>query len=160
MNNKELLALQTKRSAKSGAGGINVAESSTYESVLSDCRKFIEEHSAQYRDLYPAQKREKIKEIITDFVMDTKPVVEGFKDESNLPDTQKLSNKLIEDILNYGILTNAMEDESVFEIRANGREIKVEKNGRVVDLTDNTGKIIRFDSPEQQEIINAFAAAK
>ena len=153
MTTKELLELQTKRSAKSGTGGINVAESSTYDSVLSDCRKFIEEHSVQYRDLYPAQKREKIKEIITDFVMDTKPVVEGFKDESNLPDTQKLSNKLIEDILNYGILTNAMEDESVFEIRANGQEIKVEKNGRVVDLTDNTGKIISFESPEQQEII-------
>lgn len=145
--------MQTKRSAKGGAIGVNTSESSSYDKVLSDCRKYIEENSNQYRNMVTIQKREKIKEIITDFVMDNKPVVEGYKDESNLPDTQKLSNKLIEDILNYGILTAAMEDEDVFEIRSNGQEIKVERNGRVVDLTDNAGSIVRFETPEQQEII-------
>ena len=153
MDIKQLLELQTRRSAKAGMGSFNAADSSSYDKVLSDCRKYIEDNSKQYRDLQTMAKRSKIKEIITDFVMDNKPVVDGFKDESNMPDTQKLTNKLIEDILNYGILTNAMEDEDIFEIRSNGPEIKVEKGGRVVDLTDNAGNIIRFESPEQQEII-------
>ena len=46
-----------------------------------------------------------------------------------------------------------MLDENIFEIRANGREIKVEIRGHVQDLLDKDGNIVRFDSPEQQEII-------
>ena len=85
--------------------------------------------------------------------MDTKPLVIGYIDDENRPDTLKLVDKLVEDITNYGILTSAIIDDSIFEIRGNGKEIKVEKDGRIQDLLDKDGNIVSFESPEQQEII-------
>lgn len=46
-----------------------------------------------------------------------------------------------------------MLDERVFEIRCNGKELKVEIQGHVTDLLDKDGNIVSFESPEQQEII-------
>lgn len=151
MNSKELLELQTQRGAKIGSGGDTNTRS--IDAVINDCRKTIEEQSGKYRDLDIIAKKEAIKTIIVDFVMDTKPMVEGYIDGENKPDTLKLVDKLVEDITDYGILSQAMEDESVFEIRCNCKEIKVEKNGKVQDLLDKEGRIVSFESPEQQEII-------
>lgn len=151
MQSKDLLELQTQRGAKIAAGGdINTK---TLESVITDCRKAIEEQSDQYRDLNALDKKAIIKKIIIDFVMNTKPLVKGYIDGENKPDTLKLVDKLVEDITDYGILSAAMADEDVFEIRANGKEIKVEIKGHVQDLLDKEGNILSFSSPEQQEII-------
>lgn len=151
MTIQELLSLQTQRGAKIVGTSSTVVK--TIDTVTEECRKEIERQSDKYRDLDPLAKKEAIKDIIIAFIMDTKPLVSGFTDSDNRPDTNKLINKLVEDITDYGILTQAMIDESIFEIRANGKEIKVEKNGRVQDLTDSNGNIISFESPEQQEII-------
>lgn len=151
MEIESLLRLQAQRGAKLSGG----LESSTtsFENVTNDCRKAIEEQSAKYRDLDALKKKEAIKGIIIDYVMQTKPLVEGFLDGENNPDTVKLVDKLVQDITDYGKLTAAMENEDVFEIRANGKEIKVEINGVVGDYLDNDGNIVSFDSVDQQEVI-------
>ena len=151
MNSKELLDLQTRRGAKTGVGSDTNVKS--LETVVNDCRKAIEDASEKYRNLGPDEKKAAIKQVITDFVMTNKPLVQGYIDGENKPDTLKLLDKLVEDITDYGILANAMADENVFEIRGNGKEIKVEINGRVQDLLDKEGHIISFESPEQQEVI-------
>ena len=151
MEAKELLELQTQRGAKIAAGGDTTTR--TLEAVTNDCRKTIEEQSEKYRDLNPVDKKDVIKQIIIDFVMNTKPLVKGYIDGENKPDTLKIVDKLVEDITDYGILSQAMMDEDVYEIRCNGKEIKVEIKGHVQDLTDNEGSIVSFSSPEQQEII-------
>jgi pilus assembly protein CpaF len=46
-----------------------------------------------------------------------------------------------------------MQDPDVFEIRCNGRELKVEKKGRVQDYTDQNGKRLFFQTVEEQEVI-------
>ena len=150
MDQTRLLRLQTERGAKS-TGFDTVVKS--LEVVTQECRKQIEEKSEQYRELNALDKKEAIKNIIIDYVMNAKPVVAGYVDSENRPDTLKLANKLIEAITDYDILTNAMNDERIFEIRANGKEVKVEVQGRVQDLTDSEGNIISFETPEQQEII-------
>ena len=151
MTAKELLELQTQRGAKVAAGSDQNTKS--LEAVTNDCRTAIEEQSDKYRNLGPEAKKEAIKQIIIDFVMNTKPLVIGYIDGENKPDTLKLVDKLVEDITDYGILAEAMMNEDVFEIRCNGKEIKVEINGRVQDLHDKEGNIVSFQSPEQQEII-------
>lgn len=151
MEAKDLLELQTQRGAKIAAGGDTTTR--TLEAVTNDCRKMIEEQSDKYRDLGPVEKKETIKQIIIDFVMNTKPLVKGYIDGENKPDTLKIVDKLVEDITDYGILSQAMMDEDVYEIRCNGKELKAEIKGRVQDLTDRDGNIISFESPEQQEII-------
>lgn len=150
MDQRKLLELQTQRGAKTMG---SVATIKTLEAVTTECRKEIEEQSEKYRELNSVDKREAIKQIIIDYVMKRQPLVEGFLDEENRPDTLKLVDKLVEDITDYGILTSAMMDESVFEIRCNGKELKVEIEGHVQDLLDKEGNVISFDSPEQQEII-------
>lgn len=151
MEAKDLLELQTQRGAKIAAGGDTTTR--TLEAVTNDCRKMIEEQSDKYRDLGPVEKKETIKQIIIDFVMNTKPLVKGYIDGENKPDTLKIVDKLVEDITDYGILSQAMMDEDVYEIRCNGKEIKAEIKGHVQDLTDRDGNIVSFESPEQQEII-------
>lgn len=151
MEAKDLLEIQTQRGAKIAAGGDTTTR--TLEAVTNDCRKMIEEQSDKYRDLGPVEKKETIKQIIIDFVMNTKPLVKGYIDGENKPDTLKIVDKLVEDITDYGILSQAMMDEDVYEIRCNGKELKAEIKGHVQDLTDRDGNIISFESPEQQEII-------
>lgn len=151
MEAKDLLELQTQRGAKIAAGGDTTTR--TLEAVTNDCRKAIEMQSDKYRDLKPDDKKETIKQIIIDFVMNTKPIVAGYLDGENKPDTLKLTDKLVEDITDYGLLAQAMLDEDVYEIRCNGKEFKVEIKGHVQDLIDKDGNIVSFESPEQQEII-------
>lgn len=151
MDQHKLLELQTKRGAKAADGF--QTDTKSIDAVINECRKQIEEKSDSYRDLAPDKKRETIKRIIIDYVMNAKPLVVGYMDSEGRPDTVKLVDKLVEDITNYGILTAAMLDDNIFEIRCNGKELKVEKSGHVVDLTDKDGNIISFDNPEQQEII-------
>lgn len=150
MDQRKLLELQTQRGAKA-VGGETTTK--TLEQVTNECRKAIEEQSERYRDLDPTEKRETIRQIIIDYVMENKPLVKGYIDGENRPDTLKLVDKLVEDITDYGILTAAMADERIYEIRCNGKEIKVEIEGRVTDLLDKDGNIISFESPEQQEIV-------
>lgn len=151
MDQKKLLELQAQRGAK--VAGSFVSDTKTIEAVIDDCRKQIEAKSDSYRELDPEKKREAIKRIIVEFVMNTKPMVAGYMDSEGRPDVVRLNDKLIDDITNYGILTEAMMDEGIYEIRCNGKELKVEKGGRIRDLTDKEGNIISFESPEQQEII-------
>jgi pilus assembly protein CpaF len=89
---------------------------------------------------------DKIKHEIVNWVQNTRPVVNGYTNAS-------LIDRLTDDICNYGILTYAMQDPDVFEIRCNGRELKVEKKGRVQDYTDQNGKRLFFQTVEEQEVI-------
>lgn len=151
MDSKELLDLQTQRGAKIGASGDNNIMS--LEAVTNECRKAIEEQSAKYRTLDVIAKKDAIRQIIIDFVMNRKPLVEGYIDGDNRPDALKLVDKLVEDITDYGILAQAMLDENVFEIRCNGREIIVEQNGRTGPLRDKDGNYVMFESPQQQMVV-------
>lgn len=151
MTSKELLELQTQRGAKISAGVDTNTKS--LENVTNECRKAIEEASERYRSLNVEEKKEAIRQIIIDYVMNNKPLVKGYIDGENKPDTLKLVDKLVEDITDYGILASAMINEDIFEIRCNGKELKVEVNGHVQDLIDKNGNIVQFSSPEQQEII-------
>lgn len=150
MDQRKLLEIQTQRGAKTISSDISVR---SLDSVTDECRAAISAKSDSYRELSSNAKSEAIKQIIIDYVMDKKPLVEGYIDEDKRPDVVKLVDKLVEDITDYGILTAAMMDESVYEIRANGKEIKIERAGRVEDLRDKDGNILSFESPEKQTII-------
>lgn len=151
MTPKELLELQSKRGTHISVGGDTSTRS--IEAVVSDCRKAIREQSDKYRNADPEVKKEIIKKIIVDYVMNAKPLVQGYIDGENRPDTLKLIDKLVSDITDYGILSKAMDDETVYEIRCNEKEIKVERQGFVSDLIDESGRIVSFSSPEEQEIV-------
>lgn len=150
LTSNRLANLQAKRSAR--LVGVESAEKDE-QAIILECRRYIQQFSEFYRNMAPAQKKEIIKEKINLYVMNELPIVNGYTDDDNRPDTNKLTEMLIEEIMDYGILTEAMRDPNIYEIRANGKGIKIEINGRITDLTDNEGRIIEFSTVEQQETI-------
>jgi len=150
MDIKRVVELQSERGVKSIGSEVN---KKSLESVIGECRRFIQSNLEGYREMDALIKRERIKNLIMTYVMTNNPLVEGFIDEENRLDVNRLVNKLIEEILDYGILTRAILDPSVYEIRVNGKEIKVEIRGRVQDYTDENGNVLSFESVEQQDIV-------
>jgi len=150
MDVKRLVEIQEERGASNIAAE---SETKSIDAVINECRRYIQERSDEYRDLESDNKRDAIKKLIVDFVMQYKYSVKGFVDSEGKLDTNKLIDRLVEDITDYGILTLAINDPEVYEIRCNGKEIKIERKGRIYDLTDKDGKIVSFESVEQQNII-------
>ncbi len=149
MEKQRLLEIQTQRGTRIVGSEANIK---TFESVVNDCRKVIQDKSDSYRNLSPETRHEKIKSLIITYVMSLEKhaLVEGYYDEDKKLETNLLIDRLIQSILDYDILTDAMRDPRVYEIRANGKEIKVEIAGRCQDLTDRDGRVVSFSSPEQQ----------
>lgn len=147
-----IAAIQSERGV-----GVSTAEATgkkTLEGYLSECRDYLTKASDSYRELRGILKRKKLEDLINEFVLNNQNYqVEGYMTKDNKLSTDELARTLTDEILDYGILTEAMIDPDVFEIRANGKEIKIEKNGKIVDLRDTNGNILSFDSVTQQEVI-------
>jgi pilus assembly protein CpaF len=122
------------------------------DEALNACRKYIHDFNDELRNLEHAEKRERIKLKIYEYVMQNKPLVAGFSTDDKQLDTGALIEYLIREITDRGILTAAFENPDINEIRVNEREIWVENRGRMLPYTDKNGKRIRFDSPEQQSV--------
>lgn len=127
----------------------------TFAEYEKRCRTFIKDNSPNLRGMGVEQKRDTITRLINQFMFssDGEVSVEGFKNEDGTKDVQRLREELLDSITRYGILTEAMNNPDVFEIRCNGREIKVEVKGRCRDLIDAKGNILMFNSIEEQEIV-------
>ncbi len=138
MNSQDLMELSRR-----GSGALasqSQEDGRAIEVVVADLRVYLGSVSNRM------DSTDKIKHEIVNWVQNTRPVVNGYTNAS-------LIDRLTDDICNYGILTYAMQDPDVFEIRCNGRELKVEKKGRVQDYTDQNGKRLFFQTVEEQEVI-------
>lgn len=152
MQAERLASIQSERGA--GVGTVEATDIKKIDSYVKMCRDYVQKNTEVYRNLVGDVKRQKIRELINTFVLGNQNYqVDGYMTRDNKLATTRLADKLAEEILDYGILTQAMEDPDVFEIRGNGKGIKIEKGGKIVDLTDNEGNILCFESLEQQEII-------
>ena len=150
LNETTLLNIQSKRGAKIVGAEVH---NTSKEAAINECRKFIRDNSIRLRELDPVRKREKTRELIINYIKGNPPRIKGYTDGEGRPDINKLIDLFVQEIMNYGILTRAMTDPTINEIRVNGREIKVEEKGDVVDLKDENGNIVRFESLEQQETV-------
>lgn len=124
-----------------------------FDFVLNQCRKYISDRSDLFRTLAPTARASKIHELIMAFNLQNRYLAEGCINNDGTPDTTKLLEKLTDAIQNYGKLTDAMTDDTVYEIRCNGKYLKVEKAGKCQDLRDREGNLIFFESPAEQEVI-------
>ena len=152
MDVKRVVSIQAARGASSNKGA---TVQKSIDAYISECRHYLQENSDSFMDYDPETRRQNTKNLIVKFVMEnSNALITGFTDGTgNKADTNKLINKLVEDITDYSILTKAMLDPSIYEIRCNGKEIKVEISGSVQDLMDEDGNIVSFESTQQQDII-------
>lgn len=153
MNKQRLLELQTQRGTRVIGSEANIK---SFESVLNECRKLIQDKSEQFRNESTEDRQQKIRNNIINFVMELSKhaLVEGYYSEADKKlETNMLIDRLTQEILDYGILTDAMRDPDVYEIRANGRELIAEVKGRCGPLKDRNGEYVRFNSVEEQDTI-------
>ena len=150
MDIRSASSIRAKRDVKQSTTDIQTI---SVEAVVSTCRKYLQDNSTEYSGKTGEERKSLMQNLITKYVSDTKPYVVGFIGDGGVIQLNDLINRITQDIMDYGILSSAMSDEKVFEIQVNGKEIKVEKGGRIVDYTDDKGRVVSFSSPSEQEII-------
>jgi len=99
----------------------------SFENAVKQCQAYINKVATHYyrRVEDVKTKREMTERYIIEYVDTEKPDVEGFSE------LVELKEALIEEITQYGPITDAMEDPEIDEIRANAPDqIFVEKYGR------------------------------
>lgn len=96
------------------------------------------------------EQRKYTEALIEQYVADMKPLVHGYVKKGNVPEFNLLVTALKDELLNWGILTAAMEDPEISEIQGNDyKTIYVERNGKQTLLTNPlTDEIISFNSAE------------
>ena len=99
----------------------------SFEESVKQCQAYINKVASNfYRQVEDVKlKREITERYIIEYVETEKPDVEGYENLSSL------RNDLIEEITQYGPITDAMENPEIDEIRANGPDqIFIERHGR------------------------------
>lgn len=89
-------------------------------------------------------------ELIGQFISKHQPMVRGFVTETGVAEFSRLTKALSDEMLNWGVLTDAMEDPEVSEIQCNDyKSIYVEKHGEQQLLRNSlTDEVISFNSAE------------
>lgn len=96
------------------------------------------------------EQRKYTEALIDQYVADMKPLVHGFVTDTGNPEFNLLATAIKDELLNWGILTSAMEDPDISEIQGNDyKTIYVERNGKQTLLTNPlTDEIVSFNSAE------------
>lgn len=114
-----------------------------YENCVSRVQNYIADNSTDLYDsmsgdMSHAERRKKLVQCINDYINKYRPVVVEYLDSEGVMNNSRLLSRLIDEIVNYDILTDAMTDDHITEIRINNGIIPggiwVEKNGISRDL--------------------------
>lgn len=129
-----------------------------YQNCISKIQSYIADNSTELydnmRDDMTHEDRKRILiEYIREYLLKFKPIVAEYVQDGQM-NYSMLEARLIDEITNHGILTEAMTDDSITEIRINDGAtpggIWVEKGGRAQPLTDSlTGQPVYFKSQEE-----------
>lgn len=130
-----------------------------YKACVDKVNDYIAKQSTDLYDnasasLSFAERRDSIMRYITEYISQHKPVISEFINPKNKQmDYERLSSRLIDEIVNYDILTDAMTDDDVTEIQINNGcvpgGIWVERKGKTEKLRDPvTGEYLYWKTEE------------
>lgn len=140
-----------------GVGARTVQEEQlSYEIYLDRCRKALTDRTTMsYYSMTKEDKNAMTDRIIYEFVTGNKVKVEGFVDETGELKVNDLIKRLTTDIVDFGILRSALEDETIQEIQINDyKSIWVMRGGKTELYTDKNGRPYQFVS--DKELISTF----
>ncbi len=123
-------------------------ESVTYEVYLSSCRSVLYDRTPiDFYDWDRARRNDYTDNLIVNFVRNNVKDVEGFVDANGDIMQDALIDRLRIDIVDFGILKQALEDDSIQEIQINDyKTIWVVRGGKSSLYTDQNGKPYQFVS--------------
>jgi len=123
-------------------------EQITYAVYLAGCRRMLTDKTP--KDYYSWERRRQndyTDNLIISYVRNNIKDVEGFLDDNGDIMTDELIDRLRTDIVDFGILRTALEDDDIQEIQINDyKTIWVVRGGKSELYVDNTGKPYQFIS--------------
>lgn len=124
------------------------SESTSYEVYLIGCRRMLTDKTPiDYYNWDVKRQNDFTDNLIVNYVRNNIKLVEGYLDENGDLDQDKLINRLRVDIVDFGILREALEDDSIQEIQINDcKTIWVVKGGKSELFVDANGKPYQFVS--------------
>lgn len=146
------LAEIAENQGKYGVSSLAISsETISYRHYLSDCRRGLTEKTpAEYYQWDVRTQTEFTSNLIVQFVRQTVRNVEGYVDENGEINQGALINRLKIDIIDAGILKDALADPEVQEIQINdAKSIWVVKRGKTELYCDENGNPYQFVSDEE-----------
>lgn len=127
------------------------SENVSYESYLSGCRRLMTDKTpAEYYDWDMKRQNDFNMSLIVNYVKLNLKAVDGFVDENGDIDQESLIKRLQTDIIDFGILREALEDDSIQEIQINDcKTIWVVRGGKSELFVDKNGKPYQFASDDE-----------
>lgn len=123
-------------------------ESVSYEVYLTGCRRLLTDKTpADYYGWDIKKQNDYTDNLIVSYVRNNLKLVEGFLDENGDLMQDELINRLRIDIVDFGILREALEDDSIQEVQINdAKTIWAVRGGRSELFVDKRGKPYQFVS--------------
>ena len=123
-------------------------ESVSYEVYLIGCRRMLTDKTPiEYYSWDIKRQNDFTDNLIVNYVRQNVKNVEGFIDVNGDIEQDKLINRLRIDIVDFGILREALEDDSIQEIQINDcKTIWVVRGGKSEPFVDSNGKPFQFVS--------------
>ena len=127
------------------------SENVSYETYLAGCRRLMTDKTpAEYYDWDLQRQTEFNDTLIVNYVKFNLKAVDGFIDENGDIDQEALIKRLKTDIVDFGILREALEDDSIQEIQINDcKTIWVVRGGKSEPFVDSNGNPYQFASDEE-----------
>lgn len=135
--------------------GISTAYSDTetvsYEVYLINCRRMLTDKTpTDYYSWETRRQNDFTDNLIVNYVRNNVKAVDGFMDDNGDIKQDELINRLKIDIVDFGILREALEDDTVQEIQINdAKTIWVVRSGKSELFMDANGKPYQFVSDDE-----------
>lgn len=126
-------------------------ESVSYEVYLGNCRRMLTDKTpVDYYGWDIKRQNDFTDNLIVTYVRNNLKLVQGFLDENGDLKQNELIDRLRIDIVDFGILREALEDDTIQEIQINdAKTIWVVRGGRSELFVDNNGKPYQFVSDDE-----------
>lgn len=130
---------------------ISTSELVSYEMYLGECRRIISDRTpAEYHNWVVDVQNAYTQNLLLMYVKTNPKQVDGFLDTNGDLITDELVAKLMSDIVDFGILCEALEDDTVQEIQINDyKTIWVVRGGKSELYVDRTGQPYQFLNDEE-----------
>lgn len=135
----------------STSGVVDNSEVISYEVFLQNCRKMLSDRTPlEFYNWEVAKQNDYTENLLLDYVNESLQLVDGFITDSGTLDTMSLLDKLRTDIVDFGVLREAFEDEDIQEIQINdAKTIWVVKGGKSELYHDDMGNPMQFSNDEE-----------
>lgn len=123
-----------------------IGDVTTYEVYLNGCKRMLTDKTPrEYYNWDLKKQNDFTDQLIVSYVRNNPKSIEGFMTADDNLDMDKIINKLRIDIIDFGILREALEDDDVQEIQINdAKTIWVVKGGKSELFCDANGKPYQF----------------